>query len=232
MSPLKKQTALSGAALRRRSLGEEVTQLIRRRILSGEVGHGQRLVEVGLAQELGISRTPVREALHRLAQESLLIKRPRGGYVVRPLTPQEVEEAVGVRAVLEGYAARLAAEAGDKAMIQRLIENVDGFQRALDARDESQLIALNTSFHHLLHEAAGHTLLSRLLGEVEDVVERISRALISNMGAGHWSTTEHRQLTEAIAEGRADDAARLAEEHVKRGGQWIVGQMLAQKLEV
>ncbi|MCB2184769.1 MAG: GntR family transcriptional regulator [Deltaproteobacteria bacterium] len=220
------------AAFSRRSLGQEVTDLLRHQILAGEHRPGQRLVELNLAQEMNISRTPVREALHRLAQEGLLTKRPRGGYEVRPLSPQEVEEAVGVRAALESYAARLAAGRATSQQVQDLEQNLTAFQAALENRDEDTLVALNAEFHHLLAEAAGSLLLSRLLGELEEVVERISRALITTMPAGGWSTDEHRELVEAIARGDGDTAARLAASHVERGGAWILSRMRQESLEL
>jgi DNA-binding GntR family transcriptional regulator len=86
---------------RSRPLGQEVTLMLRRMIVHGELKPNERLVEERLAAQLGISRTPLREALHRLEQKRLLSKRDRGGYVVRPLSYQEVEEAVDVRAFLD-----------------------------------------------------------------------------------------------------------------------------------
>ena len=222
----------AGEGLTRRNLGQQVTDLVRKLVVSGKLKIGQRLVEQRLAEGLGISRTPVREALHRLAQEELLSKRTRGGYVVRPLTPEEVEDAEGLRAVLEAYAAQRAAQRRDPEIIRDIENNLDAFDQALLERDERKLIELNSEFHHLLHQAARSKLLSRQLGDLETTVERISRALISNMSAGEWSCDEHRAILQAIKEGDPEQAAEIAREHVSRGGLWIVSRMREENLEL
>lgn len=218
--------------LSRRNLGQQVTDLLRRMVVEGRLRVGQRLVEQRLAESLGISRTPVREALHRLAQEELLSKRSRGGYVVRPLTPEEVEDAEGLRACLEAYAAERAARSCPAELLAELERNLDQFEQALDEGQEDRLVQLNSRFHHLLHQAAQSKLLSRQLGELEVTVERISRALISNMAAGSWSCDEHRAIFMAIQEHEPELAAKLAREHVAHGGVWIVSRMREQKLKL
>lgn len=218
--------------LHRRSLGQEVTWRLKRMIIRGEMKPGERLVEEKLAEQVGISRTPVREALHRLEQEGLLTKRTRGGYLVRPLTLPEVKEAVGVRAVLEAYAAELAAQHRDQGTLVLLADNVSQFEQALADHDEGRLVALNTGFHALLHQAAASKLLVRLLTEMGDVVERISRAAISNLDAARWSADDHHYIWQAVKAGDSQRAASLAREHVIRGGQWIVSRMQSQQLEL
>ncbi len=217
---------------KRRSLGQEVTLHLKRMVKAGQLKPNMRLVEERLARELGISRTPVREALHRLEQEGLLSKRPRGGYLVRPLTPEEVEDALGVRAALEGYAAELAAANAEAEVLERLEVNVAAFEQALAGQDEAGLIALNSEFHLLLYEAAGSPLLTRMLGELQEIVERISRAIYSNVDAGLWSDNDHRNLLEAIKAGQTDVAAGLAKNHVTHGAQWILSRMIDEKLEL
>ncbi|MCB2226438.1 MAG: GntR family transcriptional regulator [Desulfarculaceae bacterium] len=217
---------------RRRSLGQEVTLHLKQQVVRGEFKPGHRLVEENLARELGISRTPVREALHRLEQEGVLTKRPRGGYQVRPLAPEEVRDALGVRSVLEGYCAELASSQAPPGTIEQLEENVVGFERALAEQNETDLLEMNSQFHVLLYQAAGSPLLLRLLGELQEIVERISRAIISNMEAGLWSTEDHREILEAIKAGQGARAAKLARHHVEHGAQWIVSRMIDEKLEL
>ncbi|MCF8031633.1 MAG: GntR family transcriptional regulator [Desulfarculaceae bacterium] len=217
---------------RRRSLGQEVTLHLRKQVVRSDLKPGHRLVEEGLARELGISRTPVREALHRLEQEGVLTKRPRGGYEVRPLTSEEVADALGVRSVLEGYCAELASRQAPPGTIEKLEENTIGFERALAEENEKDLLEHNSQFHVLLYQAAGSPLLLRMLGELQEIVERISRAIISNMEAGLWSTQDHREILEAIKAGQGAKAAKLARQHVEHGAQWIVSRMIDEKLEL
>jgi DNA-binding GntR family transcriptional regulator len=217
---------------RSRPLGQEVTLMLRRMIVHGELKPNERLVEERLAAQLGISRTPLREALHRLEQKRLLSKRDRGGYVVRPLSYQEVEEAVDVRAVLESFAAERAARRRTPELLARLRDNADRFERAFAERDERELLRLNSAFHALVHEMADSMFLYRLLAELNEVVERITRALASSLAAGSWSMEEHRSLIRAIEEGDQESAAKLAREHVRQGGQWILERMRSEDLEL
>ena len=90
----------------RKSLGQHVFENIKQAIIQGDIPSGQRLVENRLAAKLGISRTPIREAIHKLEREGYLRKRSRGGFVVLGLDSNDIEETFGIRSVLEGYAAR------------------------------------------------------------------------------------------------------------------------------
>ena len=200
--------------LKRRPLGQEVTIILRDMIQKGEIELGQRLVEERLAKELGLSRTPVREALHRLEQEGLLTKPARGGYEVRPITEREIREAVGVRAVLEAYAAELASQSISKKALEEMKVNLDNFSRALKERDEARLLELNSEFHDQVYRAADSKLLYRLLSELREEVDRISRMVMTNMHAGEWSEDEHRRCFKALSRGDGEEASRILKKHV------------------
>lgn len=116
--------------------------------------------------------------------------------------------------------------------MDKLEANVDDFEKALDQEDEERLVEFNSQFHLLLCEASGSPLLLRLLGELQETVERISRAIISNMDAGKWSTEDHRAIIAAIKAGDGAKAHRLAREHVAHGADWIVSRMIDQELEL
>lgn len=211
--------------LRCRPLGQKATILLRRLIMHGELTPGERLVEERLGQQLGLSRTPIREALHRLEQEGLLLNRPRGGYEVRPLMPEEVEEAVGVRSVLEGYAGELAARRAQSKQIKGLERNLEQFQEALAKQDDVRLVELNTRYHELLYQAANSTLLHHMLSELQEEVERISRAIMISVQAGQWSVDDHRGVLEALKNHDAAKAGRLCRKHVQRGGKWLLDRL-------
>ncbi len=215
----------AAANLTRRHLGQEAFVLLRRMITHGEMVNGERLVEERLAEQLGLSRTPVREALHRLEQEGLLLKRPRGGYEVRPLTPEEVADALGVRGVLEAYAGELAAARITPKLLKEMERNLEMFEEALARTDEKRLVELNGRFHELLYQAADSRLLHRLLSELQDEVERISHLIMSNMAAGAWSVEDHRALVDALRVGDAKRARKAAMDHVQRGARWLVSRL-------
>jgi DNA-binding GntR family transcriptional regulator len=127
--------------------------------------------------------------------------------------------------VLEAYAAELAARRAPARLLREMERSLEQFEEALARRDEERLLELNVRFHDLLYQAAGSKLLQRLLGELKDELERISRVMMSNLPAGHWSAEEHRAVVAAIKARDAYSAGRLAKEHVERGGQWLISHL-------
>jgi GntR family transcriptional regulator, vanillate catabolism transcriptional regulator len=147
---------------------------IREMILHGELAPSERVGEVALASSLGVSRTPIREALPILAQEGLLTQLDTRGFVVREFTPQEIMDAIDVRGVLEGLAARMLAEQGpSRKLIQSLHECLregdDIFaKRHLVESDEARYGEMNKQFHAVIIEGAGSKVIA-------DAIERNSR---------------------------------------------------------
>jgi GntR family transcriptional regulator, vanillate catabolism transcriptional regulator len=140
---------------------------LREMILSGELEAGARIAELSLVERLGVSRTPIRAALMRLEQEGLLQALPHGGFAVRTFSEREVAEAIELRGMVEGLAARLAAERGvapvvlteTKLVLQQIDELLQ--QSALSEDAFSQYVALNQRFHNLLGELSGSELMVR-----------------------------------------------------------------------
>lgn len=207
--------------IERRPLGEQVTGILRRMIVEGRLEPGMRLVEEQLAEQIGTSRTPIREALHRLEQEKLVERRAKGGYRVRPLTVREVEEVTGVRAALESYAVELAARRLGPEQVRELEENVAAFARALEAGDRKALVKLNTEFHQMLYRAAGSELLSRMIEGLAEVLYRFRVSLLADPQAAARSLRDHRRLLAALKAGRGQEAARICREHLMAGGAWM-----------
>lgn len=211
--------------LHRQPLGREVTRLLRRMIVEGEIKPGERLVEDRLSHILGASRTPLREALHRLEQEGLLSKREGGGYELPLLSAEEVEEAVETRALLESYAASLAARRAAPQTLADMERSVEDFRQALERGDHRELVAQNARFHGLIGQAAASRLLSRLMQELEGLVERLSAGPAEGREPGDWSVAEHEQILAALRARDPEAAALAAGEHVRRGGRWILSRL-------
>ncbi len=211
--------------LNRQSLGREVTRMLRRMIIEGEIRPGERLVEDRLAQSIGASRTPLREALHRLEQEGVLTRREHGGYELPRLSAAEVEEAVETRALLESYAASLAARRAKPETLTAMEQCMASFSQALAQADHKQMVLSNAQFHLLLGQAAGSKLLSRLLEELEALVERISVTSIDGQEAGTWSAPEHDRILAALRARDPEAAAQAAGDHVRRGGTWLLARL-------
>jgi DNA-binding GntR family transcriptional regulator len=211
--------------IERRPLGEQVTNLVRRMILTGDLRPGQRLVEERLAKRIGTSRTPIREALHRLEQENLVERPSKGGYTVRPMSVREVEDVIGVRAALESYAVELAARSITPDQLARLEKNVEEYQAALGKKQMKRLVELNTDFHGMLYQIADSQLLTRLATDLAEVLYRFRVSLLGDLESAARSLKGHRRMLAAIREGDADRAARACREHIHAGGKWILAQI-------
>lgn len=140
-------------------------------ILSGELPPGERLSEPSVAERLGASRTPVRAALARLADEGLVEAIPSGGFAVKAFTEEEIRDAIELRGTLEGHAARLAAERGAPAAVLIEMKNLIARMDAATTPPMSEAgftdyVALNAHFHELLVEAAGSAVVARQIGRV------------------------------------------------------------------
>jgi GntR family transcriptional regulator of vanillate catabolism len=145
---------------------------LREMILAGELPGGARIAELSIVEKLGVSRTPIRAALMRLAQEGLLEALPSGGYAVRTFSERDVTDAIELRGTLEGLSARLAAERAAPAVVLseardclRQIDAVLG-EPALNDESFSSYVELNAKFHALLSEMAGSSVMARELDRV------------------------------------------------------------------
>ena len=135
----------------RKSLGEHVFESLKQAIVRGKMSSGEWLVESHIAETLGISRTPVREAFHKLEREGFIERQPRGGFTVLGLNREDIEETFGIRSVLEGYAAHLAAIKHEVEELEMLEQKIEEFQIALDSKKMNLLPGINTEFHDLLY---------------------------------------------------------------------------------
>ena len=193
------------------TLTDEVYRRLRTAIVRGEHRPNARLIEAELAEQLQVSRTPVRDGLLRLAGEGLVMSRRRG-WVVREHTPEEITEIYGVRAALEGYAARLAATASSEDGIKRIAEIHRRDAGGTASTDRDHLVQHNDTFHDAIIAAANNRRLAdlvRLNGEYF-FNHRIA-ALYSDAEAAS-SLAGHNAIAHAIAarNGEAAEAAALA----------------------
>lgn len=202
-------------------------------ILTGEIEPGERLSEVALSERLSVSRTPLRAALQKLEQEGLVALIPSGGYAVRSFTRQEVVDAIELRGVLEGAAARLAAERGaTPARMKGIREVVGQLDEVLGgdahAMDFDRYEALNGKFHRLLWDLAGSDLLRREIERMTSLPFASPNAFVNTQvdvpafyrtlvvaQAQHKSIVAAIELREgARAEGLAREHARLARQNL------------------
>ncbi|MGE5840714.1 MAG: GntR family transcriptional regulator, partial [Deltaproteobacteria bacterium] len=217
-----------GAMPDRKSLGEHVFENLRQAIIRGDVAPGDRLVESRIAGVLDISRTPVREAIHKLEREGLLRKLPHGGFTVVHLSREDIEETFGIRSVLESYAARLAALNHRKEDLIPLEEKIREFQVCLAEGRLEQLPKINTEFHNLLYALSRSPKLIKLLNDLRDQVFRFRRILLKIDNMGRTSNEDHCKMLEAIRQRDVDRVEKLVKDHIERG-KTIVLRALADK---
>jgi DNA-binding GntR family transcriptional regulator len=183
-------------------------------IASGTLRPGQHLVESDLAEYLGVSRQPIREALQRLQGDGWVELRPAHGAFVHTPTEEEVVQLLGVRSVLEAYSAYGAAQHATAADIARLRELQAAGEAALAAGDDRALTDANAAFHHYIVRICGNRVLSDLISQVERRVRWYCAPIGRPRGKEAW--IEHASLITAIGDGDAERAQQLMREHTER----------------
>jgi len=195
------------------TLSAEVYRVVRNRILSGEIAPGARIFEKDVAAELGVSRTPVREAVHRLVQEGLLGLEANRGAFVRVMSPQEAFDTYELREDLEGRAARLAAQRASRAQIRRLEEKLDLMHEVRD-REYAEQINADMDFHHYIAEISGNAPLLRVIESLNVQVTNL-KVYTRDLNNTPSTAQQHRALYEAIAAGDPELAQAAAREHIR-----------------
>ena len=192
-------------------------------IVGGELPPGQHMVETDLARQLGVSRQPIREALHRMEAEGWVDLRPSQGAFVHVPTDSEVDELLDVRALLEAETARLAAASSSpdpqtrpdpQTQLARLREICREGQAAAEADDFGAAVAANNAFHAEIAVIGGNATLAELADIVGRRVQWYYRMVAPARGHGSW--TEHAEMIDAIKAGDPERAQALARKHTER----------------
>ena len=213
----------------RKSLGEHVFESLKHSIVMGKISSGEWLVESHIAETLGISRTPVREAIHKLEREGLIERQPRGGFTVLGLTRNDIEETFGIRCVLEGYAARLAAVKHNEEELEALEKKIEEFQNALDRKKMNLLPAINTEFHDLLYSLGKSPKLISIINGLRDQIYRFRKMNLKEEKFAATSNQDHIQMLQSIRKRNAEGAERLAREHILRGREIVLKEFDRQR---
>jgi DNA-binding GntR family transcriptional regulator len=194
---------------------EAVSDALREAILDGVLPPSTWLREDELAVTFKVSRTPVREALRRLADEGLAVKTAHHGTVVAPLSMEDILALYVVRVDLEGLAARLAATRCPPGLVSRLQAAHSRMKVSAARQDAPSLWQENLTFHRLIREAAGNSYLERFLTQVEHAVRRVPSSFTHPARAAAV-LGEHEEIIAAIEEHDGDAAERAARAHMRR----------------
>ncbi len=196
------------------SLRGRVFHKIREDILSGKYKENEELKEVAIGEELGVSRTPVREAFRQLELEGLIQIIPNKGAYVTGITVKDVEDIYMIRSKLEGLCARWATEHISEEQMEELEENIYLSEFHASKGHSEQIAELDNRFHEILYEACNSKMLEHQLRDFHEYVLRVRRKTLSQDKRSTASTHEHRLLMEAIKAKNADEAERLANIHI------------------
>ena len=199
------------------SLGGRVFQKIREDILNGKYKENDELRENTIGKELGVSRTPVREALRQLELEGLVTIIPNRGAYVTGISHKDIWDIYMIRSMLEGLCARWASENISEAQLDELEEAIllSEFQMKKESGfNAEQVAALDGRFHAILYEASGSRILSHVLTDFHNYVQTARRTSIVSEDRARKSIREHRQILRAIHDRDAEMAEQLANEHI------------------
>jgi DNA-binding GntR family transcriptional regulator len=175
------------------------------------------VVEIRVADALGISRTPVREAIHKLEREGLLRQDPKGGFFVVGLTLEDVEETFGIRGVLESYAVRLATVRYRQGELGPLEEKLAQYHKCLEKGDLDALPIINTQFHDLLYGLSRSPRLIRMIDALRTQIYRFRHVILRIEGMARASHEDHRLMLESIRKRDGDGVEQLVKAHILRG---------------
>ena len=216
---------LRGAGRESQSTG--IVERLRALILTGDYGPDERLIEEQLAERLGVSRTPIRQALTMLEAEGLVEIAPNRGATVCSFSTEDVWDIYDLRAVLEGYAARRAAERieeGELELLRELAREMEGLAGRFEDHEEEirTLVAFNQEFHGTIVDASRNRRLEHLINRTVEIPLMFKAFFWYTPHERSVSNYYHRQILEALEKGDAEGAETVMREHVYEGRDFVI----------
>lgn len=196
-------------------LRELVFESIREAIIGGQLPPGERLMEIQLAEEMGVSRTPVREAIRKLELEGLVVMIPRKGAYVSGLSMKDISEVFEIRGALEGLAAELASERITEEELENLERHLVRIAEGIEKGDITSVVEIDTDFHAMLYTACRNQRLGQIINNLREQIQRFRQTSLSYPGRMRLALEEHRRIVEAISARDPELARRLASEHIE-----------------
>ncbi len=205
------------------SLADQVFERLEKDILSGKYAYGETLTEARLSEELGVSRTPIREAIRRLEQENILRDSGRG-LVVQGITKEDVADILDIRVRIEGMAVRRAVQHMTDEQKHQLMEAVLLQEFYVTRCDPEHIQEQDHQFHELIYAGCGSITLQRTLVPLHRKAQKFRRASVERPSRAGESAAEHRAIAEAILAGDADKAERLMIDHIGKARLNMIGE--------
>lgn len=206
-------------------LRDVVFNTLRKAILTGQLKPGERLMEVHLANQLGVSRTPIREAIRKLELEGLVIMVPRRGAEVARITEKSLRDVLEVRRALDALSVELACERITQADIERLFQACQEFENAAGREDASVTARADVALHDIIVETTGNKRLQQLMNNLSEQMYRYRFVYIKEESQHDTLIAEHREIYESIATRDKERAARAASIHIDNQEKSIIRQI-------
>ena len=211
------------------SLRSRVFNQLQNDILNGFYEPGEGLIETKLSEELGVSRTPIREALRQLELEGLVQSIPNKGVIVKGVSSQDIQDIYTIRMLIEGLAARWAAEKITEQELVELKDIVDLEEFYTVKNDYSHLLQSDTKFHDIIFKASKSKPLMHTLSTFHHYVQKARIMSMSSSGRALKVLEEHKAILQAIIERDAQKAERLTTEHVSNASSNLIKQFAAKE---
>ena len=205
------------------SLADQVFEHLENDILSGKYQRGEILTEAKLCQELGVSRTPIREALRRLSQEHIIEESTKGSVVIG-ISERDLEDIFLIRENIEGLAAEVAAKFRTEEQLNELRHALELQEFYLTKMDSEQIKIMDNRFHKLIYKACGGITFHDTLEPLHKKIQKYRKAAVNNKSRATASVEEHRKIFDAIANQDAEAARKYANEHIKNAHNHIIGK--------
>ncbi len=206
-------------------LRDVVFNTLRQAILTGELKPGERLMEIHLANRLGVSRTPIREAIRKLELEGLVTMIPRRGAEVAQITEKSLRDVLEVRRALDALCVELACDRINEEELQALSEACDAFEEATKTKDPKKIAQADVAFHDIIVKATNNSRLVQLVNNLSEQMYRYRFEYIKDESCHEQLTKEHQILFESLKSKDKETAAKTAKLHIDNQENSIIEQI-------
>ena len=209
-------------------LRDVVFNTLRQSILTGELKPGERLMEIHLADKLGVSRTPIREAIRKLELEGLVTMIPRRGAEVAQITEKSLRDVLEVRRALDALAVELACERITPSQLEQLREACDAFERETKRGDANRVARADVALHDIILVASGNARLMQMVSNLSQQMYRYRLEYVKDGGSYERLIREHRTIYEAIRDKDPATGARTIKAHIDKQEKTVI-QMISDR---
>lgn len=212
-----------------RPLREMVYEELKMQILTGAIVPGTRMMEVELAKEIGVSRTPIREAIRKLEKEGLVTIEPRRGAYASQISTEDMVEILEVRQNMEGLAAFFAASRMNDEQMAELKDVSEHYNKAVQDGDMQEMIKYDTRFHRIIVESCNNKVLVQMIEQLQELVLRFRYIYYDNFRRAENMPEEHFEILHAIETGNAEAARSAADIHIDRLKELVIREGVQQR---